>query len=144
MLAPETPFTGGIDLAIHPTNPDRIYAAMWDHRREPDLRTYGGLGSGLLRSDDGGDTWTRLQNVLTFSPGDASGLAKDASLGRIGVALAPSNPNRVYVITTATFGQDKGFYVSNDGGEKSPERITGGTQDQRLHPLLGLRPRQSR
>ena len=96
---------------------------MWDHRREPDVRTYGGVGSGLFRTDDGGDTWKRLENVLTCTPGnasgpaDASGLASDETLGRIGVALAPSNPNRVYVITTHTFGQDKGFYVSNDGGD---------------------------
>src|SRR5918998_5409159 len=50
VLAPETPFTGGADLAMDPSNPDRIYAAMWDHRREPDVRTYGGVGSGLFRS----------------------------------------------------------------------------------------------
>jgi photosystem II stability/assembly factor-like uncharacterized protein len=117
VLTPETPFTGGIDLAIDPSNPNRIFAAMWDHRREPDLRTYGGTGSGLFRSLDGGDTWTRLTNVTSLSPGDATGLASSDTLGRIGVALAPSNPSRVYVITTATFGQDKGFYVSNDGGD---------------------------
>jgi hypothetical protein len=117
VLAPETPFTGGIDLAIDPTNPNRIFAAMWDHRREPDLRTYGGLGSGLFRSLDGGDTWTRLDNVTTFSFGDTVGLSTSTNLGRIGVALAPSNPNRVYVITTQTYGQDGGFYVSNDGGD---------------------------
>jgi hypothetical protein len=128
VLAPETPFTGGIDLAIHPSNPDRIYAAMWDHRREPDLRTYGGLGSGLFRSDDGGDTWKRLDNVLTFSPGDTSGLSKSETLGRIGVAIAPTNPNRIYVITTATFGQDKGFYVSNDGGESFNAQTRPGSQ----------------
>ena len=128
VLAPETPFTGGIDLAIDPSNPQRIFAAMWDHRREPDLRTYGGLGSGLFRSDDGGNTWKRLENVLTFSPGDASGLSQSTTLGRIGVALAPSNPNRVYVITTATFGQDKGFYVSDDGGESFNAQTRPGSQ----------------
>jgi photosystem II stability/assembly factor-like uncharacterized protein len=117
ILAPETPFTGGTDLAMDPRDPDRLYAAMWDHRREPDVRTYGGVGSGLFRTDDGGRTWKRLENVVTKTPGDTTGLVSDASLGRIGVALAPSNPDRVYVITTATFGQDKGFYVSNDAGE---------------------------
>ncbi len=128
VLAPETPFAGGADLIIDPTNPDRIFAAMWDHRREPDLRTYGGLGSGLFRSDDGGDTWTRLDNTITNSPGDVSGLKQDASLGRIGVALAPSNPSRVYVITTATFGQDKGFYVSDDGGDSFRAQPRPGSQ----------------
>jgi len=128
VLAPETPFAGGADLTIDPTNPNRIFAAMWDHRREPDLRTYGGLGSGLFRSDDGGDTWKRLDNTLPNSPGDVSGLMQDASLGRIGVALAPSNPNRVYVITTATFGQDKGFYVSDDGGDSFRAQTRPGSQ----------------
>jgi photosystem II stability/assembly factor-like uncharacterized protein len=117
ILAPETPFTGGADLVMDPRDPKRLYAAMWDHRREPDVRTYGGVGSGLFRTDDGGATWKRLENVQTFSQNDTTGLKSDESLGRIGVALAPSNPDRVYVITTATFGQDKGFYVSDNSGE---------------------------
>jgi photosystem II stability/assembly factor-like uncharacterized protein len=128
VLGPETPFTGGADLAIDPTNPNRIFAAMWDHRREPDVRTYGGVGSGLFRSEDGGDSWTRLDDVLELSPGDATGLAPDASLGRIGVALAPGDPQRVYVITTATFGQDKGFYVSRDGGDSFTAATRPGSQ----------------
>jgi photosystem II stability/assembly factor-like uncharacterized protein len=128
VLAPETPFTGGADLVMDPRNPNRLYAAMWDHRREPDVRTYGGLGSGLFRTDDGGDTWKRLENVVAKTPGDATGLAQDASLGRIGVALAPGNPDRVYVITTATFGQDKGFYVSNDGGDSFTTATLPGSQ----------------
>jgi photosystem II stability/assembly factor-like uncharacterized protein/transposase-like protein len=118
ILAPENDRTGGIDLAIDPTNPDRIFAAMWQRRREPDLRTYGGLGSGLFRTEDGGETWERLENVTgPLNPGDETGLARSELLGRIGVALAPSNPDRVYVITTQTGGQDKGFFVSNDGGD---------------------------
>jgi photosystem II stability/assembly factor-like uncharacterized protein len=128
VLAPETPFTGGADLVMDPENPDRLYAAMWDHRREPDVRTYGGLGSGLFRTDNGGNTWKRLENVKALTPGDATGLAKDESLGRIGVALAPSNPKRVYVITTATFGQDKGFYVSDDRGETFQTATRPGSQ----------------
>ena len=134
VLAPETPFSGGADLVMDPTNSDRLYAVMWDHRREPDVRTYGGVGSGLFRTDDGGDTWKRLQNVLTFTPGNAngpadeSGLASDETLGRIGVAVAPSDPNRVYVITTHTFGQDKGFYVSNDAGESFNTAARPGSQ----------------
>ena len=128
MLAPETPFTGGADLVMDPRNPLRLYAAMWDHRREPDVRTYGGVGSGLFRTDNGGETWKRLENVVTKTPGDATGLVSDPSLGRIGVTLAPSNPDRVYVITTATFGQDKGFYVSNDAGESFNTAALPGSQ----------------
>lgn len=130
VLAPENGFTGGIDLAIHPTNPDRIYAAMWQRRREPDLRTYGGLGSGLFRTDDAGESWTRLDNVTSpLHTGDTTGLTQNVLLGRIGVALAPSNPDRLYVITTQTGGQDKGFFVSNDGGDSF--QTTGPTTSSR-------------
>jgi photosystem II stability/assembly factor-like uncharacterized protein len=128
VLAPETPFTGGADLAMDPRDPDRIYAAMWDHRREPDVRTYGGVGSGLFRSDDGGDTWKRLENITSLSPGDTSGLVRNADLGRIGIALAPSNPDRVYVITSQTDGGDKGFYVSDDAGDSFRTAALPGSQ----------------
>jgi photosystem II stability/assembly factor-like uncharacterized protein len=111
--------TGGVDLAIDPTNPKRIFASLWDHQRNSGARLYGGVGSGLYRSDDGGDTWKRLENVTGRHVSDASGtgLTSDPSLGRIGVAVAPSDPNRVYVISGNTYGPDKGFYVSDDGGD---------------------------
>ncbi|WP_432863753.1 WD40/YVTN/BNR-like repeat-containing protein [Microbispora rosea] len=111
--------TGGVDLAIDPTNPKRIFATLWDHQRNSGRRLYGGVGSGLFRSDDGGETWKRLENVTGRHASDATGtgLTSDASLGRIGVAIAPSDPNRVYVISGNTYGADKGFYVSDDGGD---------------------------
>src|SRR5262249_5266748 len=69
---------------------------------------------------DGGETWTRLENIvgpLSTYDGTGTGLKSDASLGRIGVAIAPSNPNRIYVLFGNQTGNDKGFYVSNDGGD---------------------------
>ena len=78
-----------------------------DHLREPDLRRYGGTGSGLYRSIDGGSTWQRLTNGLP---------ASDANIGRIGVAVAASNPQRVYAIVNQTDGLFQGFYRSDDGG----------------------------
>ncbi len=110
--------TGGVDLAMDPANHNRVYATLWDHKRNNGARVYGGVGSGLFRTDNGGKSWTRLQNIDGSAPTDASGtgLTSDASLGRIGVAIAPNNPNRVYVISGTQYGLDKGFYVSDDGG----------------------------
>ncbi len=100
--------TGAVDLAIDPTNSNRIYAAMWDHFREPDLRTYGGVGSGIYRSLDGGTTWQRLGNGLP---------AVSATIGRIGFALAAPNPQHLYAIYNQTSGYFQGFYQSIDGGD---------------------------
>ncbi|MCO5973792.1 WD40/YVTN/BNR-like repeat-containing protein [Actinoallomurus soli] len=111
--------TGGIDLALDPTNGKRVYAVLWDHKRNNGARVYGGVGSGLFRSDDGGDHWKRLENVVGTHPADTTGtgLKSDPSLGRIGVAVAPGDPRRVYVVSGTPYGPDKGFYVSTDGGD---------------------------
>lgn len=121
--------TGGVDLAIDPADHNRIYAVLWDHQRNNGARVYGGVGSGLFRSDNGGNSWTRLQNVIGTAATDTagSGLTSDASLGRIGVAVAPNDPNRVYVVSGTQYGLDKGFYVSNDGGDSfTPNGRAGG------------------
>ena len=120
VITPTTPFTGGIDLEIHPTNPNIVYAALWDHRRTNGTRIYGGSGSGLFRSKDGGDTWERLENIVDPLPAydqTQTGLKSDPSLGRIGIAVAPSNPNRIYIVAGGPTGPDKGFYFSDDGGD---------------------------
>jgi hypothetical protein len=118
-------FTGASDLVMDPSNPSKLFAAMWDHHREWLCRCYAGVGSGLYVSTDGGDNWTRLENdrITAFTPGDAIGFARDADLqSRIGVAIAPSNPDRVYV-TVGSWSQTdtaqrafRGFYRSDDGG----------------------------
>ena len=93
---------------------------MWDHKRTNGTRTYGGIGSGLFRSKDGGDTWERLENIVDPLPAydqTQTGLKADASLGRIGIAIAPSDPNRIYVVTGSPYGPDKGFYYSDNGGD---------------------------
>jgi hypothetical protein len=108
VLAGDNDTTGAVDLAIDPSNPNRVFAAMWDHLREPDLRTYGGVGSGVYRSTDGGSTWQRLTNGLP---------ASSATIGRIGIALAASNPQRLYAIVNQTNGLFQGFYESDNGGD---------------------------
>jgi hypothetical protein len=132
VLAPKTATTGAIDVVINPKDPQVVYAAMWDHKRTNGTRTYGGIGSGLFRSDDGGTTWKRLDKMgagQSFPSYDETktGLTEDASLGRIGVAVAPSNPDRVYVAFGGPYGPDKGFYYSNDGGDTWC--TTGGTAE---------------
>ncbi len=92
--------TGPSDLAMDPTNPRILYAAMWDHQRVPWNVRSGGPGSGIYKSTDGGDTWTRL----------SEGLPK--LLGKIGVAVS-ATPDRVYAIVEAEQG---GLYRSDDAG----------------------------
>ncbi|MBM3961554.1 MAG: hypothetical protein FJ306_06590, partial [Planctomycetes bacterium] len=98
--------TGCGDLALDPRNPDKLFAAMWQHRRWPWLFQSGGPGSGLFRTLDGGATWTKL--------GEDDGLP-GGDLGRIGLAIAPSDPRVVYALTEA---QKNVLLRSDDGGFK--------------------------
>ena len=100
--------TGAIDLAFEPGNPRVVYAAMWQARRTP-WNIYppaSGPGSALYKSTDGGDTWTKVGNGF---PSD---------VGRIGLAVAPSEPKRVYAIVDSRTidGKDGGLYRSDDAG----------------------------
>jgi photosystem II stability/assembly factor-like uncharacterized protein len=107
VLTPPNGTTGATEVVIDSANPDRVYAALWDHLREPHQRTYGGAGSSLWRSDDGGRTWQRMTN----------GLPTDADQGRWGIALAPSNPQRLYAYVGTALGPFRAFYRSDDGGD---------------------------
>jgi photosystem II stability/assembly factor-like uncharacterized protein len=99
--------TGAIDVAINPADPDILLAALWDKLRFPDARQYGGPGSGLYRSADGGRTWSRAGDPLP---------AAETQPGRIGVAFAASDPGRAYAITNDLIGNLTGFFVSDDAG----------------------------
>src|SRR5262245_40003034 len=95
---------GAIDLAFDPGDPQTLYAALWNTRRPP-WSIYPpsyGPGSGLYKSTDGGANWQQL----------TSGLPSDG-LGRIGIAVAPTNRSRVYAIVDAKAG---GLYRSDDAG----------------------------
>ncbi len=81
---------GAVDLAIDPKNPRIIYASMWSTRRPPwSVYAPANLpGGGLFKSIDGGDTWKKL----------GGGLPADDFVGRIGIAIAPSNPRRLWAV----------------------------------------------
>jgi len=96
--------TGAIDLAMDPFNPRVLYAAMWQGRRKPWRLDSGGPESGLYRSADGGDTWTRL--------GEGSGLPTGV-VGRIGVSASGARRGRVWAMVEAEQG---GMFRSDDDG----------------------------
>lgn len=98
--------TGCVDLAIHPTEPDVVFAALWERTRKPNNRDYGGQTSGIYRSVDGGDTWLELQN----------GLPHQLDLGRIGLAIAPSEPDIIYASIINDIGNFMGIYKSENRG----------------------------
>ena len=95
---------GAADLVMDPTNPQKLIVAMWEHRRWPWTFTSGGPGSGLYVTFDGGQTWEERT--------DEDGLPK-GDLGRIGLAIAPSNPDIVYALVES---KKNALYRSSDGG----------------------------
>ena len=96
---------GAIDLAINPGNPRQIFAAMWQVERKPWTMISGGKEGGVYRSSDGGDTWTKLEKGLP-----------EGLTGRIGVAVSPVTPNRVWAIVEAE-ERKAGVYRSEDSGD---------------------------
>ena len=79
-------WTGIIDLVFKPGDAKTIYAAAWDRQRRPWEFTEGGDGSGIYKSTDGGDSWTRLEG----------GLPSGELIGRIGLAVSPASPETLY------------------------------------------------
>ncbi len=98
--------TGCADLDIDPDNPDILYASMWSFRRYPDFFDSGLNGkSGLFKSLDGGATWTKIQKGLP-----------NEKLGRMAIAVAPSNGNRIYLSVESKTKENKGIYLSDNAG----------------------------
>ena len=98
--------TGVADLVMDPTNPNKLFAALWEHKRDPWFFKSGGQGSGLYMTHDGGENWKKLT--------EEEGLPK-GELGRIGVAIAPNKPEVVYALIEA---KKNALYKSVDGGFK--------------------------
>jgi photosystem II stability/assembly factor-like uncharacterized protein len=95
--------TGCADLAINPKNPDIMFMSTWQFRRTPWSFTSGGKTSALYKSTDGGKNWKKIHKGIE---GD--------TLGRICIAIAPSEPDQMYVIAES---KNTGLYKSTDGGE---------------------------
>jgi photosystem II stability/assembly factor-like uncharacterized protein len=124
--------TGAIQVEFDPQDPDTVYASLWQHRDGPwENADFTGPNSGLYKSTDGGETWRRIGEGL---PGAAEGL------GRIGIGIARSNPERVYATVGAREGA--GIYRSDDAGAtwqrvSTDERVWGRPGDFgeiRVHP----------
>jgi len=93
---------GASDLTLDPTNPRILFAAFWDHQRQPWQVRSGGPGSGIWRSQDGGDSWDELSKGLPDE------------MGKIGVAVSPARPRRIWAMIEAEEG---GLFRSDDGGD---------------------------
>ena len=99
------PKTGAADLVMDPKNPNKLVAALWEHKREPWFFKSGGKGSGLYVSLDGGKNWTRKTSKDGLPEGD---------LGRIGIAIAPNKTSIIYALIEA---KKNALYKSTDGGD---------------------------
>lgn len=124
--------TGAIQVEFDPSNPETVYADMWEHREGPwENGSFSGTNSGLYKSTDGGANWKKL---LTGLPTAQQGL------GRIGFGISNSNPKRLFATVDAR--EQAGVYRSDDGGESwkqvsTDARIYGRGSDFaeiRIHP----------
>ncbi len=116
--------TGAVDLAFDPHNPQIVYAVLWEAQQGPwENGAFSGPNSGIFKSTDGGDHWTQLTGGLpTFAQG----------LGRIGIGVAPNDPNRMYALVESR--EAGGLYRSSDAGAtwtrvNSEKRIYGRGSD---------------
>ncbi|MDQ3171480.1 MAG: glycoside hydrolase [Acidobacteriota bacterium] len=127
------PDVGGVDIVMDPSNPDILYAAMWEARQGPwENGQFTGPGSAIYKSVDGGTTWRPIvKGIPTFT---------DHNLGRIGLTIAPSMPSRLFATVEAS--RDGGLYRSDDAGESwslvnSDARVTMRSSDfaeVKVHP----------
>ena len=100
--------TGCAEMVMDPQDPNVLYAAMWDVRRQPFNFRSGGPGSGLFKSTDGGATWHELRKGLP-----------EGDLGRIGLAIPASKNTRIYAVVEAK--NHTALYRSDDSGESWTE-----------------------
>ncbi len=111
-------WTGVTDVLIDPRNPDRLYAATWQHHRTVAAYMGGGPETGIHRSEDGGETWTELEKGLP-----------EGNMGKIGLAISPQKPDVIYA--AIELDQRTGaVYRSTDRGaswKKGADAVAGAT-----------------
>jgi len=115
--------SGVSDMVADPSNPDKIFVSMWEHKRWPWTFKSGGEGSGIFMSLDGGDTWKNISGE--------NGLPK-GEYGRVGLAIAHGNTNYVYALIE---NKANGLWRSTDGGKNWEKRA-----DSSKEPNMGNRP----
>jgi photosystem II stability/assembly factor-like uncharacterized protein len=109
--------TGCSELAMDFTNPDVLYAALWEHGRLPWKIISGGLGSGLYKTTDGGKTWNKIHE----------GLPEEK--GKMAIDVCRSNPNRLYAMIESDSEKGKGGFFLSENAGKSWKKVS---NDQRL------------
>ncbi|NNK69582.1 MAG: hypothetical protein HKO96_03820, partial [Flavobacteriaceae bacterium] len=97
--------TGCADMAMDPNDPNTLYASMWEFRRTGWSFNSGGEKSALYKSTDGGKNWNKIHNGFP-----------EGKLGRLAIAVAPSDSNILYTVIEADQDSKKGLYRSNDAG----------------------------
>jgi photosystem II stability/assembly factor-like uncharacterized protein len=97
--------TGCSDLMLDPKDPNIVYATFWEVRRQPWAFNSGGINSAVYKSTDAGKTFNKIHN----------GFPK-GKLGRLAIAVAPSNSNILYTVIESEQDKDKGLYRSDDAG----------------------------
>ena len=96
---------GGVDISVDVTNPDVLYASVWEAWRRSWGMSSGGGDSGLWKSTDGGESWNEITANIGLSEGP---------VGKIGVAVSPANPDRVWALVEHE--PDGGVWRSDDAG----------------------------
>lgn len=117
---------GVIDLAMHPADPNILYAAGWDRIRNNQESTITGPGAKVYKTTDGGDNWSLLQGGLP-----------QEEIGRVGLAISPSNPEVVYALYVGTDSQVYDVFRTDDGGENWAPVVNFGGQQGLESGVLG-------
>ena len=97
--------TGAADMTMDPKDPSILYASMWEFRRTAWSFSSGGDNSALYKSTDAGKTWNKIHNGFP-----------EGQLGRLAIAVAPSDANILYTVIEAEDPKRKGLYRSDDAG----------------------------